>query len=272
MRGGSRGNIEVATTVVVIDMPGRMPRFNRGQKIVIQTIAAKPAAKKGTGRQGKGKQEDHRTKKQAATVPSAEAQAVKALLGLAHWNHDASDNTLLVKEATQELSHTDAKGGTVGRKLHLKRVVKAGTGELIEAFTDLQESLADGTTNNAHWEKTLQDDGSYHAVFHLEQNLADGSVKVTNWEKTIAANGDITGSGVTTVTDKNGVVISSESLSLGGSTATQQTVDTGGSTTTTTTTDAAATDTTTTTTDTAATSTTETTTTTTDADATTAAQ
>ncbi|MDB5096044.1 MAG: hypothetical protein JWM80_465, partial [Cyanobacteria bacterium RYN_339] len=235
-RAGRNGNIEVAQVIVIINA-GHMPRCDIGQRIIIQPIAAKPANKKGSQQaKGKGKEKDKRDQKQEAAVPSAEAQAVKSLLALAHWNHDASDSTLLVKEGTQELSHTDGTGKMVSRKLHLKRVVKAGTGELIEAFTDLSETLADGSTNTVHWEKTLQDNGDYALVFNLEQTLADGSTKVTAWQKTVAVNGDITGTGTVTSTDKDGVVIGTETLNLGGSTATTQTVDTTAATTATTTT------------------------------------
>jgi hypothetical protein len=155
------------------------------------------------------------------------------------------DETVLAKSGTATLT----LGTGVSRKIAVLRQVQAAKPHaLVKGQTDIADVYADGATKTVHWEKVLQEDGSYSVAYHHEYTTAKGVKWVADWTKTLSADGKLTGTGTFTQTDADGKLVRQETLTIGGDDADGQTITTD-----TTTTDASATTDTTTTTDTSAT-------------------
>lgn len=139
------------------------------------------------------------------------------------------DEGVLAKSGSATLT----LGTGVSRKIAvLREVQSAKPHALVKAQTDIADVYADGASKTVHWEKVLQEDGSYSIAYHHEYTSAKGVKWVADWTKTLSADGKLTGTGTFTQTDASGQLVRKETLTIGGDDAAGQSITTATTTTT----------------------------------------
>jgi hypothetical protein len=160
------------------------------------------------------------TEKQAKTLDKlkGDRDKLKGKAQQAKWvaNGDGTET----KTFSFETSRT-VNGKTMSRSVKMERTRNAESKDLLKSHVEFSQALPNGLTRSSVRDKVVAEDGTATVTFHSEITFKDGTKRVADWAKTISADGAVTGTGTIVWSDKDGKVVKTVNVTLGGTEETE---------------------------------------------------